>query len=306
MSRLRCVILLALLPTAMFASTAVRAQSLEPRAYSNAPVGMNFVLGGYTYSKGDVLPDPSVPAQDVHAEIHTGLVGYSRVVDAWGDSGQVAVLLPYSRVDAAGTIEGDPRSVSRQGMGDPALRLSMNFIGAPALTAEQFAAYRQATIVGASLLVTAPWGHYESDKVINIGTNRWSFKPEVGVSHALDRWIFEAAFATTFFTANDEYLVSHTREQAPLYSTQFHVVYNFRPGIWVAIDYTYFAGGRTTVDGAQNNDLVQSNRWGLTFALPVDRQNSVKFYASTGLTARAGTDFNVVGVVWQYRWGGGL
>lgn len=306
MNRLRSVILLALLPSAMFASSALRAQSLEPRAYANSPVGMNFLLGGYTYSKGDVLPDPSVPAKDVHAEINTALAGYLRVIDLWGKSGQISAVLPYSRVIASGTVENEPRSVERLGLGDPMLRLSMNLIGAPALSAEQFASYRQETIVGASLVVTAPWGHYESDKVINIGTNRWSVKPEIGVSHAIDQWIVEGAFGTTFFTDNDEYLGSRTKHQAPLYAAQLHVVYNFRPSMWLALDYTYYSGGRTTVDGVENDDRLQAARWGLTFALPVDRQNSIKLYASSGLAVRTGTDFRIVGIAWQYRWGGGL
>jgi hypothetical protein len=41
-------------------------------------------------------------------------------------------------------------------------------------------------------------------------------------------------------------------------------------------------------------------------ALPVDRLNSIKFYASSGVSARTGNSYDGIGVAWQYRWGGGL
>jgi hypothetical protein len=60
------------------------------------------------------------------------------------------------------------------------------------------------------------------------------------------------------------------------------------------------------VDGVEGDDLQRNARVGATLALPVNRNNSVKLYASTGVSARTGTDFDSVGAAWQYRWGGGL
>ena len=54
-------------------------------------------------------------------------------------------------------------------------------------------------------------------------------------------------------------------------------------------------------------DNRQTNtRAGITLALPVDRHNSVKFYASTGTATRTGSDYTLFGAAWQYRWGGGF
>jgi hypothetical protein len=157
--------------------------------------------------------------------------------------------------------------------------------------------------VGVSLVVTTPWGQYYPDKLINVGTNRWSFRPEIGVSKALGRWIAEGAAAATFFTTNDEfYPGTNTREQGPLYSLQGHLVYNVRPRMWTAFNVTYYAGGRTTVNGVRNDDLQQNWRYGATFALPVDRRNSLKLALNTGATTRTGTDFTTVAVAWQYHW----
>ena len=286
---------------------AARAQSLEPRAYSNSPVGTNFLLVGVAYSQGDVSLDPSLPIQDANAKVYSSFVGYARTLDLWGKSGQIGLLVPAGRVDANGQVEGQPASVSRGGFGDPALRLTVNLYGAPALSPEKFAAYRQDTIVGVSLLVTAPWGQYYPDKLLNIGSNRWSFRPEVGVSKALGNWIVEGAAGAAFFSTNDEfYPGASTREQDPLYSLQGHVIYNFREGMWAAVDATYYTGGRTTVNGVLKNDLQQNARWGGTFALPIDRRHSVKVFFTSGVVTRTGTDFTTVGAAWQYRWGAGM
>jgi Putative MetA-pathway of phenol degradation len=283
------------------------AQQLEPRSYSNAPIGLNFLVGAYGYAWGDVLVDPSVPITNVDAQVNGLALGYSRFLDFWGQSGTVALVLPYAMVSATGDVQGDPMTVDRSGFADVAMRLSVNVYGAPALSLQEFRDYHQDTIIGVSLLVTAPTGRYYPDKIINIGTNRWSFKPEIGVSKALGPWTLEGAFGVTFFTDNDEfYPGSSARKQDPLYAVQAHVIYTFNPTLWGALDGTYYAGGRTSVNGAPSDDLQQNSRFGATLAQSLNAHNSIKLYMSSGASARVGTNFTTVGIAWQYRWGAGL
>lgn len=283
-----------------------QAQLMEPLSYTNAPIGLNFLIAGYSHQWGSVLVDPSVPVQDVSASVNAGNLAYSRIVDFWGQSGSVAVVLPYAWLDASGEVFGQARSVSRTGLADMTLRLGINLLGAPALSLQEFAKYQQDTIVGVTLVVTAPTGQYDSTKLINIGTNRWSFKPEVGVSQAIGAWTLEAAAGATLYTDNDSFAGNNTRAQAALYSLQAHAIYNLNPRLWAALDGTYYSGGRTTLNGVVGNDLQSNTRWGGTLAWSLDRQNSVKFYFSSGVAARTGTDFNIAGLAWQYRWGAGL
>ena len=91
-----------------------------------------------------------------------------------------------------------------------------------------------------------------------------------------------------------------------MYSAQAHVVYQFRNGVWAALNGTLYTGGETTLNGVRQDDRQRASRLGATLAIPVDRQNSIKLYASSGLSIRTGTDFDTVGIAWQYRWGGGL
>ena len=282
------------------------AQTLEPRTYSNTPVGMNFLIVGYGYGSGSAVADASIPLENANLQTHGPVLVYARALDVWGKSGKIDVVLPYAWLSGSAELAGQPQERDVSGFGDPRMRFSVNFYGAPALSLEEFKHFRQDLIIGASLQVSAPLGQYDADRLVNIGTNRWAIKPELGISKALGRWTLELSAATTFFTGNDDFLGGQARTQAPLYSLQAHVIYNFRSGIWVAVDGTYYTGGRTSVDGVESPDRLANSRFGLTVALPVSRHSSLKLYASSGVTARVGGDFDIVGAAWQYRWGGGL
>ncbi len=284
------------------------AQSMEPRAYTNAPVGMNFLVLGYSYTQGDVLFDPAVPLTNADIQIHSLTLGYSRMLDLWGRSGSIGVVLPYAWLSGSATVEptGENRNRAVSGPADPAMRFSVNLYGGPALSLEEFKNYRQDTIVGLSLLVSAPLGDYDSSKLVNIGTNRWAFKPELGVSHALGSWSFEAIAGVTFFTDNDDFFGGHKLASDPIYSFQAHVIYNFESGIWAALNGTYYTGGASTLDGVELDNRLSNLRLGLTVAVPVNRYNSIKLFANRGAYTRIGGDFDTVGIAWQVRWGAGL
>lgn len=281
------------------------AQELEPRSYSNTPVGLNFLIAGYGYAEGKLAFDPSLPVADAQYRLHTEALAYARSLNAWGNSAKFDVILPYSSFSGQALVAGLPQQREMSGFGDPRFRFSMNFYGAPALTLKEFAGYQQDVIVGASLQVTAPLGQYENSKLLNLGNNRWSFKPELGVSKAWGSWTVEVAPSVTIYTDNKDFNNGKTFEQAPLYAVQGHVIYGFASGIWMAVNGLYFTGGRTTVNGVQGDNMQTNSRVGLTLALPVDRHNSVKLNASTGTSTRTGSDFNAVGIAWQYRWGAG-
>ena len=281
------------------------AQDLEPRAYVNTPVGLNFLLAGYAYSTGGIAADPALPIADADLTLHTGVLAYARSIDFWGRSGKFDVIVPYSGLSGSALFMGQKVERETKGSHDPRLRLSANLYGAPALSFDEFSAYKQDLIIGVSLAVTVPLGQYDSDKAVNLGTNRWSFKPELGMSKALGPVSLELAAGATIYTENDDFL-GRTREQAPLYSLQGNVVYDIGWGIWGALTVTYVSGGRTTVNGRENDDRQDNARLGATLALPVSRHHSVKVYGASGVATRSGGDFDIIGIAWQFRWGAGF
>ena len=292
--------------TALACATTTAAQDIEPRSYSNAPVGVNFLIAGYAYTRGGLAFDSDLPISDVNLHTSSGLFAYARSLDVFGLSGKFDAIVPYTFLSGSAIYQDQAINRVVNGFTDSRFRLSVNLYGAPALSASEFRDYHQDLIVGASLQVSVPWGQYDASRVVNLGNNRWSFKPEIGISKALGPWTLEFQAAATLFTDNDNFYGGSRRSQDPLYSAQAHAIYGFPSGVWTSVDATYFTGGRTTVDGSLDNNLQQNWRVGATLAMPVDRRNSVKLYASSGVSARTGNNFDLIGVAWQYRWGGGL
>jgi hypothetical protein len=293
---------------ALAAAPAAHAQSIEPRLFSNAPVGLNFLILGYAYSSGAVVLDPSIPLEDANLHLEVPFVGYARALDVGHLSGQIQAVIPYAWLSGQAVLgtTGEIASRDINGFGDPLVRFAVNLHGAPALSLAEFAGYHQDLVVGVSLQVSAPLGQYDSDRLVNLGTNRWTFKPEFGLSKTLGRWILEASGAVTFYTDNGDFFGGLHRSQDPIYAGQGHIIYVWRHGTWIALDTTYYTGGRTTLDGVEGDDLKKNWRTGLTAAFPLNRRNSIKFYASEGVSTRAGDDFRLAGLGWQYRWGAGL
>lgn len=296
----------AVVGAALAGTVPAQAQSLEPRSYSNAPTGLNFLVAGYAYIEGKLAFDPSLPIVDAEFTSNSGVLAYARTLDVFGRSAKVDIILPYSEFAGEAQVAGATRERQMSGFGDPRLRFSLNFYGAPALSFKDFAAYRQDLIVGASLQVTPPLGQYDKNRLLNLGNNRWSFKAELGLAKALGPWTLEIMPSVTVYTDNHDFYGGRSFEQAPLYEVQGHVIYSFASGHWLSLNSTYFVGNRTTVDGVRSDNKQENSRLGMTFAMPVDRHHSVKLYASTGTSSRTGSDFDALGIAWQYRWGSGF
>jgi hypothetical protein len=279
-----------------------QAQQLEPRVYSPAPIGLNFVGVGTLYSDGGVVTDISSPVQNIDAEVTSVIPYYARTFGLLGRLANASIAVPYGWATVEGEVFDVARSVDRSGLLDPQLRFAVNLLGGPALSPKEFREHKQGTTLGLSLTAYAPLGEYDGSKLINLGTNRWAFKPELGLSQPLGKWTFELAAGVWFFETNNDYFGGQVREQDSLASYQGHIVYNFLPNGWAAINYTYYAGGSTTVNGRAMNDRQGNERGGLTLSLPVMQSQSVKLAWSKGVSTRIGSSFETFGVTWQWLW----
>lgn len=298
-----------LMVLAMMVMTAslVNATDMDPRSYSNIPTGLNFLIAGYANTKGNVAFAPSLPVENAKLETHSTIFAYLRSLDFWGKSGKVDVILPAAWLSGTAEVEGEPKSRSVNGLTDSIARLYVNLYGAPALSLKDFADYKQDTIVGVSLAVGAPTGQYNPEKLVNLGTNRWYIKPEIGISKAWTSALTTEFAASMYnFTDNNQPFHGNTLKQKPIYNMQGHLIYNFGKGIWLAADANYYMGGRTSMDGRDTNNMQQNWRLGGTFSFPISKQMSIKLNGSTGVYSRTGSSFDVISVVWQYRWGEGL
>lgn len=280
------------------------AQDLEPRLYTNVPLGINFLGAGYGYSEGNVLVDPALALENAEVEVDGPVLGYGRSIRFGPFSGKVDGAIARVCLDGSADYEGERVTRNVCGWTDARARVTVNFLGAPPLKRQEFASYRQDWVFGGSLQLGLPVGDYDPARLVNIGTNRHSAKLELGVSKNLEHWLLEVSLADTVYEDNTNFFGGRVREQQSITSLQGHAVYRFSSGIWLAIDATRYHGGETTTNGVRSNDLQSNDRLGLTASLPINAKQSVKLAASTGVSTRTGTDFDTVVAVWQYAWGG--
>jgi hypothetical protein len=278
------------------------AQDLEPRAYSASPIGTNFLAAGFTDTSGSVSLDPSLPVTGVKAAIETYSIGYDHTFDFLGRSASAAIVVPYVNGELKGQVYTENQRVTRSGQGDVRIRLEVNLLGGPALTPAEFRRRQQTTALGVSLIIIAPTGQYDPQRLINISSHRWALKPEIGLSQPLGNWFAEAYAGAWIFTDNDDYFQGHVFSQDPFYTFQVHGGYNFRPGLWLAADATYYTGGRTSTDGVPAHNYQVNSRYGLTLSVPLAAGFSVKLTWSKLLTGHIGANFQTVGATLQYRW----
>ena len=278
------------------------AQQLEPRAYIPVPVDVNVVGMPFVYQTGGVLTDPSLPVQNVHANVETLAAYYDRSFAFFGRSATALLTVPYTWAQVSGEVFEQARRVTRSGLSDLQMRFSANILGSPALSPQEFARTPIQTTLGASLTVTAPTGQYDGTKLINIGTNRWGFKPEMGLSVPAGHWTLELYAGAWFFTPNDDFFGGHRRTQDPLATLQGHVGYTFAPWLWISLDGTWYSGGQTTTAGAPDDDRLKNSRVGATASLSLGHGHGLKLAGARGATTRFGSNFTTVGLTYQYHW----
>jgi hypothetical protein len=278
------------------------AQELEPGAYWPLPKGLNIVTALNSINRGDLAFDPAAPIDEASATINTTALAFTKAFPLAGRSANASLMVPIVAGHVEGLYLGEFAEVGRFGQGDPRVKVGVNLYGAPSMTPKEFASYRQRGIVGVSLTVAMPLGQYDSAKLINVGTNRWSFKPELGLSRTSGKWVMELMAGVWLFTDNTDFLGGRTREQAPIVATQFHLTYKFNQAMWLAADANFYRGGRTTIGGKQNLDLQRNSRVGATLSKGLTRRQSIRVSVSDGAYTTIGAAFFSVAAGYNFAW----
>jgi len=283
------------------------AQELEPRRWSHLPIKTNFAGGGYVYTEADISFDPVLRIESAKMEMHTWAAKYIRTFELFQKSARIDFAQGFQEGRWTGLVDGVPRTVKRSGLSDSILRFAINLYGAPPLKGKGFAAYRAKvdveTIVGAALVVQLPTGDYMNDKLINLGTNRYTFRPQFGVVHNRGKWSMELTGAVYLYTDNDDFFNGNKLEQDPYYTFQTHLIYTFRPGLWAAASAGYGYGGESTVSGVEKNDCKENLAWALSSGYSITRQLGVKVvYLRTRAQKTVGQDTDSLAVVSSIFW----
>jgi hypothetical protein len=278
------------------------AQTLEPKLYANTPVDANVLFIAYDHTQGAVPQFQNLGFEDPQLKINSIALIYARAFDLMGHNTKFDIILPYSSLSGTANYNNEDVSRNVEGLGDTKARLTFNLLGAPALSLQEFSSYQQDTIIGLSIQATMPTGQYDKTKLVNIGTNRWAIKTGIGISKQIDQFTFEVDAEAEFYSTNDEFYNGGKKAQDPIYSTQAHIVYTFKEKVWLALGATYYKGGEYINDGIGAGEKLNNSRLGVTLAIPVDKQNTIKINGSTGINVTYGSDFDGITFAWQYVW----
>jgi hypothetical protein len=291
------------------------AQDIEPRRWTPLPLGTNVLAAGYARTSGDVGFSPVLQIKETKVEADSVAVSYVRSFALAGKPARIDVLVPRDNARWDGLLSGEPASAHRVGLADPRLRLSMTFFGAPAADASELRSYMASrpinTVVGAAIAVTVPLGEYFEDRLLNLGRNRYTIRPQIGVVHTRGPWSFELTGSMFLFTDNDSFFDGSTREQDPdvgtreqdpIYALQAHVVRIFAPGLWASLSAGYGTGGRSTIDGVAKNDAVDVFLSAISFGFPIAQNQGVKVaYLIARTQNDSGADTDTVALSWSVR-----
>jgi hypothetical protein len=281
-------------------------QELAPRAYVITPLGSNAVILTYAYFTGSVLFDGALPITGATGKYSVPVFTYYHAFNFFGRSANASASLPYAVGTFQGQLVGQQRQVYRSGLGDSAFRLAVNLKGGPAMPLQQYARWKQKMLLGASLKVTVPTGQYDATKLINWGSNRWAFKPEVGYSQRFGHWVLDAYGGAWLYTKNTQSYsipLPEPQTESPVGSFEGHLSRDFKPRLWVSIDGNFWFGGIATLNGLTNPATRQtSSRIGATASFPLGKHNSIKASYSNGTYVRFGGNYQTVAVAWQYSW----
>lgn len=287
----------------------VRAQDLEPRRWTHLPVGMSVLGVGAGWTEGDILFDPVLLIEDATFDLEVLGLGYTRAFDLFGKTARLDATLPYAMGRWEGLVDGVYTTVRRHGLADPWLRFSVNLYGAPALKGGEFLAYRRenpvSTTMGAAVTVIMPFGEYNSERLINLGSNRWIVRPQIGVLHQRGPWQFEATASMFLYETNHAFWPGDSVwEQDPLWFAQAHIIRSFRPGWWASVSGGFAYGGQSTVDGQTKADDDRSGYIALSLGLPLGRNQSLKItYLASDTHIPVGKDTDAFLFGWSVNWG---
>jgi len=283
------------------------AVEMEPRRWSHLPTSTNFAGTGYYYTEADIYFDPLLQIENAKMEMHALTVKYIHTFELYQKSARIDFMQDFQEGRWKGSVGGAPASIKRSGLSDSLLRFAINLYGAPPLKGKEFAAYRTKavveTIVGTALVVHLPTGDYMNDKLINLGKNRFTFRPQLGVVHNRGKWSMEFTGAVWLYTDNTDFYNGNKLEQNPLFTMQTHLVYTFRPGLWVTGSVGYDFGGKSAVNGVEKDDRRENLAWALSIGYPITSQLGVKVvYLSTRTQQTIGQDTDSIAVGFSFFW----
>lgn len=282
------------------------AQFTDAHNYDNTPVGINQIELSYTQVHANASIDTSLIIAGAKLNLYQGTISYTRYFGVANRMMWVTAGVPVAGLD--GEVTGTNIRGSISGAGDSSYQVGALLRGGPALSISQFENYKPTTILGVSLTMTAPTGLYHATKILNLGADRWSFKPEIALSHPFGpehKWQLDAYANSYFYSSNTSYHGREILRQEPLPGFEGHMSYAPNDKLWISVDTRYSFRGNTLIDGADQSNSQRNFILGSEMNVNINARNSLLFEFAKVLVHQNGAALVGFSVKYDYTWGKG-
>src|SRR5262249_1577292 len=296
-------LLCACLALALLSSQA-GAQFTDPRTYNVSPVGINQLELNYAHVHANASIDTSLIITGAKVDLNQGIIDYTRYFGLLHRLTWVEAGVPVAGL--RGSVVGTSIQGSTVGAGDSSYAVGILLKGGPVLSMAEFEKFKATATVGVSLTITAPTGSYNPNKVLNLGSDRWSFKPEVAMSHPFgpkQKWEVEAYGNAYFYTDNTSYHGREVLKQQALPGLEGHLSYSLNDRLWTSLDARYSFRGSTLVNGVDQNNPQSNFILGSEMNISLNARNSLALEFGKALVHRNGPSVVGFSVKYDYTWG---
>ncbi|QTA81420.1 MetA-pathway of phenol degradation domain-containing protein [Desulfonema limicola] len=275
----------------MMTFTGVSFADNDAKDYWAAPPGTKVMAVYYRHiSANELNADGSEISSDIGLSANIGILRpiYYTKIGSFTIDPQALIIFGDQNLDTT-NIGGS--EVTASGFGDPIIAATMWLINKP----------ESKTWLGFTPFITIPLGDYDNNKGLNMGTNRWAFKTELGFSKGFDKLFTELTANVEFFTDNDDLgAASLTMEQDPVFTLEGRIGYDLSDAFFISADYFYHNGGETTVDEIEQNDEKDDHALQLTLGFWLNKSFQVLLQYRNDFEVQNGLNTNTFGTRFLY------
>jgi len=284
---------LALVILGFYAVAGDTASGQIARSYLNAPQG-NLAMYSYSGVRSNTGGVENLPIPLTETRLQTQSLIYSRIIDIGGRTGGLGMVLPFQDLLSYNT-QSNVVTARESGLGDPSVTFEMNLFGAPALQREEMKDWTPGDYCGLHFTFGLPLGQYDPNSAVNLGANRFTFRPLLNYSITRDEGKSWLDFYTSvaFYSANEEYLGSGVLKQSPLSDIELHYSRTVYDRLWTGVGVVGLFGGRVEVNDVVATPTQQIGRLAITAGTPMFKGSTAIFgYNNTFARSDGAADAN--------------
>ncbi len=197
---------------------------------------------------------------------------------------------------------------SAHGFGDPSVQLTLNLVGAPAIrTIYDVTKYEPKAVLDISVMGAFPIGEYDSNKVVNLGLNRWWGRLALPFTYHFGPYVpgyrtsLEIVPSVLFLGSNGDFL-GRTLDNDPLYQLEAHVTRDVFARFFASVDFLYRHGALSEIDGMEVAEDLDILSLGFTLDYEMNDNVGVRVSYHTIVGGDSGLDGDMFRIAVNFGW----